>query len=155
MDSKDHMVGVIVNQLLGTDGAQDKLVELVWGQFTDEQKKAIADRAYETAMTKVGTIVEQRLWGLGSGVKRTNLFANHVARVVKEVFETQKVSEGITVVVTEHLNEAIANLKTTVKSMSTAMIEGAIEQAVSRLDIYAIRESLQRAFKARTEEVSQ
>jgi len=136
------MIEVMVNNLLCNEESRDKLIELVWNQWTPEQRQALANEAHCAAMTKVGTIVESRLYKLGTRDQRPNLFANHVHKVVMKTFEAEKVEETVTAVVKGHLDEAIAGLKDKMVNMTTELVKRVVIDTIGRIDGYVLRDSL-------------
>jgi hypothetical protein len=143
MDEK-HLVGTIVNNLLFTEAAQDKLIELIWAEFTVDQKKALADEAHRAALGRMEKIVESRLFAIGSE-RRVNLFAKLISKVVCDVFETENVQATVKAVVKEHLDDALANIKIKVTDLVGVAFRAAIIEAFSHIDTYALRDAVSEA----------
>lgn len=145
MDEK-HLIGTIVSNLLYTEAAQDKLTELIWAEFTEDQRKALADAAHQAAMSKMESIVSSRLFALGSGGHRPNLFASHVSKVVQRVFDSEKVADTIKAVVQEHLDEALAGVKDQVKGLVEKLLREVLTTLFQNINVYALRDSVSAAF---------
>lgn len=136
------MIEVVVSNLLYDEGSRDKLTELIWNQWTPEQRQALADEAHRAAMAKVGTIVESRLYKLGTRDPRPNLFANHVYKVVRDTFEVENVKDTVKSVVKEHLDEALATLKDKVTEMTTDLVKQVVTEALNKIDGYVLRDAV-------------
>ena len=136
------MIEVIVGTVLYNDSSKDRLMDLIWDQWTPEQHQALADEAHRAAMEKMGTIVEARLFKLGTHEHRPNLFANHVYRVVMDTFKTDNVEATVKSVVKEHLDEAIAGLKDKVTEMTTELVKRVVIEAMGKIEGYVLRDTL-------------
>ena len=135
----------IVSNLLYSETSQDKLVELIWHQWTDEQKKALADAAHKAAMERVTKIVESRLYAVGSGMDRTNLFAKFVQHSVNTVFVTENVNQAIQEQVRTEYKEFLAGLRGTVQHALKDILLEAVNRGITSLDSYSIRQALTKA----------
>jgi hypothetical protein len=137
----------IVSNLLYSEASQDKLVELIWHQWTDEQKKALADAAHKAAMERVTKIVESRLYAVGSGRDRANLnlFAKFVQHSVNTVFVTENINQAIQDQVRAEYEEFLAGLRGTVKHALKDILLEAVNRGITSLDSYSIRQALTKA----------
>lgn len=145
------MIEAIVGNLLHNEESRDKLVELVWGQWTPEQRQALADETHRAAMGKVGTIVESRLYKLGTRDHRANLFANHINKVVQKTFDEENIKDTVTSVVKEHLDEALAGLKDKVTEMTAELVKQVVTETLNHIDSYVLQDAI-RTVKARVTE---
>ena len=142
MDTKDHLAGVLINTLLYSEENRDKLMELVWSQWTPEQRQAIADEAFRVAVERMAKIIEAKIWSVGSHGQRTNMFARHVETTVRKVFETDEVKGTVERVTKEHLEETITSLPTIVKTMSAEFVTKLVRELFNNLDSHTLRSAV-------------
>lgn len=143
MDSKDHMAGVLANTLLYSEENRDKLMELVWSQWTPEQRQVIADEAFRVAQERMKPIIERKLNAVGTQTNgRTNMFARHVETTVRKVFETDEVKGTVERVTKEHLEETLTSLPTIVKTMAAEFVTKLVRELFNNLDSHTLRSAV-------------
>ena len=148
MDNKDHMAGILANTLLYTDAAQNVLVHLLWDRFSEAQKQALTDAAFNAAMDRVSKVVEARIFAVGTPTHgRVNMFARHVEGAIKRAFESANVESEVKTLVTEQLSTAQLNLGATVNKIVTSMVDSLVRNVIEHVDTYTIQRSLQDALK--------
>lgn len=144
-DIAKSLVEKLVSGMLYSEASQDKLVELVWDQWTDEQKKILADAAHQAAMDRVAKIVESRLYAVGSGRDHVNLFAKYVNHVVNGVFISENIRDAIAEQVRIEYKEFLAGLRGTVKHALKDILFDAVRDGIMSLNGHSIQQALKRA----------
>lgn len=122
--SKEYIATTLVNQLLYSTTAQEKLLEEIWALWTTEQKRQIADVALEVAMAKMKEIIPTRLYSIGTNAGgRPNLFARHVGDAVKAAFNEPLVANAVQSLIQTEMAETLQNLKYSIPSMIQSLLK--------------------------------
>jgi predicted sugar kinase len=139
VSNEEHVLGVIVSNLLYGEENRDKLMERIWDQWTPEQRQALADAAHRAAMDRMAKIIESKLWSVGQGGQRTNMFARYVEATVRKVFETDDVKGAVEREAKAHIDNAMSSLPETIKALTAEFVTKLIRELFSRLDSHTIR----------------
>lgn len=84
-DANEHLAGVIASTLFSDRLVQDRLAELVWSRFSEEQKRILTEKAFEAASSRIEEVIRTKIYGVGN--KGPNLLAEHIESAIEDAFD--------------------------------------------------------------------
>lgn len=138
--SNKAVIDTIVSSMLDTDAKADKLIELIWNSWTEDQRKELADAAHRAALAKIETVAESRLKSY-----RGNLFSELVEVEVTKAFRASSAIVTINDLTKIELERMQSELFGEVRKMAKSAARKIMEQALYRVDVNEVRDALRTA----------
>lgn len=140
MNRQTYVIDTIVTTMLDTDAAKDKLIELIWNSWTEEQRKELSAAAFQSARAKIEEVSAARLKSY-----RGNMFSALLDHEVTRAFRESSAIVAINDLIKIELEGMKGELTEKVR---TAMREAAreiISRALRSVDYRDIREAVNSA----------
>lgn len=148
-ETERQLVDVLVRNLLARDERDGTLMARLWEEFTPDQRRLLADRAFEVAMGRLDSYVNGRLFAIGYAAGSTdNMLREHVRAQIRRALEEHELLKELGAQVSREAGALQGQLREFIRDE----LKGAYRRIIrAAIDLGAMRGALLDGIGALTE----
>lgn len=149
--SADMLASVLARELLSNDESQRALIDKVWEQWSEEERKLVSDAVRQEVMQSMKRLVEHKF-----GTMQKALISQRIAKICEEIVMEEPFGSTLRMAIKETIEAEKSRLPEKVKNLVDSITGKAIraftKELLQEIEDYKFRRIVERIADAVTDE---